>query len=128
MKPTQLTINGIALPFSSRDKYRAYLEPMSESIRMASGRLVTEEQGKKWIIEYDYDKMPDALMAQLLTILRTHNELDVVFLAPGDDMELQRTMQCTVWPAPSIAFAVGSNPRWHNMSFQLEAVEGEPDD
>ncbi len=127
MKPAQLIINGVALPFTSNDKYQAYLEPISESLRMASGRLVTEESAVIWKISYQYDKMPDALMATLLQMLRSYNELDVTFLAPGDDIELQRVMQCTKWPTPSIKFFNEKGVRWHTMDFLLESVEGEDD-
>ena len=127
MRPTQLTINGVALPFTSNDRYKAYKSSLYTSERSANGRLVSEEQAVIWMIDYSFDKMPDALEAQLLRILRTHNELEVTFLAPGDDIQLQRRMQCTKWPQPSIAFARGGVARWHNITFELQAVEGEDD-
>ena len=55
MKPTQIIVNGLKLPFTSRDKYSCPEEILREQITMISGRMVEEVRGKIWRPSYSYD-------------------------------------------------------------------------
>jgi len=121
---TQLIINGVEYPFTSRGKYRAYKEPLGKSIRMASGRLVTEEGPEIWKIEYSYDYMGNEIMRRCLEDLRGHADLNVTFLIPDSDDMITAQFRCTQWPAPSVPFKRGDEVFWNNVNFKLEALEG----
>ena len=58
---TQLSINGIDLPETKNGKYKCYEQELGESIRMISGRLVTEVRSSVHVIEYSYDYMGNAV-------------------------------------------------------------------
>ena len=50
---TQLILNGgIALPETSKDKYRCYPSILNQQVEMISGRLVEEVRGTVQMIEY----------------------------------------------------------------------------
>jgi hypothetical protein len=119
---TQLIIGGNALPQTSDDKYKCYQVELGESIRMMSGRLVTEVRGRYWRIEYTYDKLKDDLMRTLLPILRSGNSVDVQFLTPDSDTLQTSTFMCIDKPAPTFAFSADGKGRWHNFTFSLEQV------
>ena len=82
---TQLSINGIDLPETKNGKYKCYEQELGESIRMISGRLVTEVRSSVHVIEYSYDYMGNDLMRRLLTALRSRSDLSVQFLDPLSD-------------------------------------------
>lgn len=121
---TQLIINGTSYPETSRDKYKCYREDLGESMRMISSRLITEVRASIVVVEYSYDYFGDALMRQCLTDLRSREDLTVQYLSPDSDTLVTGVFRCTVKPAPTYAFSVGGAPRWHNISFKLEEVEG----
>ena len=54
---TQLIINGIYLPETSRDKYQCYPEELSVNVAMISGRTVREVRGHVQMISWSYDYM-----------------------------------------------------------------------
>lgn len=121
---TQLIINGTRYPQASRDKYKCYEKELGESQRMINSRLITEIRAYITVIEYNYDYFGNQLMRQCLSDLRSRGDLDVQYLSPTGDTLRQGRFRCTVQPAPTFAFAVGGVPRWHNISFTLEEVEG----
>lgn len=120
---TQLIINGITLPQTSRDKYQCYPSILGQQIEMISGRLTTEVRGTVQIIEYRYDYMGDALMRPLLATLRSGHDFEVTYL-PDDstDMVTSRFVATKI-ENPTFAFAKGGKPYWHNIAFTLREVE-----
>jgi hypothetical protein len=124
----QLIINGTQYPFTSKDKYKAYRQSLSESFRMITGRLITEEQALIWVIEYSYDYFNDALRVQALDALCTNQELNVQFLSPETNLLMDGVFKCIAWPQMSVAFKKRKSGEdkafWHNISFKLEEVYG----
>lgn len=120
----QLSINGIDLPESRSGNYKCYEQELGESIRMISGRLVTEVRSSVRVIEYTYDYMGNELMRRLLTALRSRSDLSVQFLDPASDSLQSASFRCTKQPTPQFAFARNGTGLWHNISFTLEEVEG----
>lgn len=58
---TQLIINGILLPETSRDKYQCYPGELSVNVEMISGRTVREVRGHVQYIVWSYDYMGNEL-------------------------------------------------------------------
>lgn len=102
---TQLSINGIDLPETKNGKYKCYEQELGESIRMISGRLVTEVRSSVHVIEYSYDYMGNDLMRRLLTALRSRSDLSVQFLDPLSDSMQSALFRCTKQPTPQFAFS-----------------------
>ena len=121
---TQLIINGTEYPETSHDKYKCYTEDLGESMRMITGRLVTEVRATIVAIEYSYDYFEDARMRRCLGDLRGREDLDVQYLDPETGTMKSGVFRCTKKPAPTFAFSVAGQARWHNISFTLEEVEG----
>ena len=123
MAITQLIINGVAYPKTSRDKYKCYRVPAGEQIRMANLEMVYELRGSYTCISYAYDYFEPELMRQCLKDLRGKEELEVSYL-PDDGTEMQSGFfRCTKLPQPTFAFGRGGRAYWHNIDFELEAVE-----
>ena len=119
---TQLIINGIYLPETSRNRYACYPALLSDSITMISGRMVQEVRGKVQMIHYEYDYMGNDLCRQLLAVLRAGKPVKVVYLPDeGDEM---RTGDFLVESLtnPSFAFSKRGVPYWHNLAFTLREV------
>ena len=110
---TQLSINGIDLPETKNGKYKCYEQELGESIRMISGRLVTEVRSSVHVIEYSYDYMGNDLMRRLLTALRSRS-----------DIMQSASFRCTKQPTPQFAFSRDGVGLWNNIAFTLEEVEG----
>lgn len=121
---TQLSINGIDLPETQNGKYKCYEQELGESIRMISGRLVTEVRSSVRVIEYFYDYMGNDLMRRLLTALRSRSDLSVQFLDPLSDSMQSASFRCTKQPTPQFAFSRDGVGLWNNIAFTLEEVEG----
>lgn len=121
---TQLIINGHAYPETSHDKYKCYPQELGETFRMINSRLVTEVRAVVMVIEYSYDYFYDEQMRQCLSDLRGRNDLTVQYLDPESGQMKTSVFRCTVKPSPTYAFSVGGVPRWHNINFTLEEVEG----
>lgn len=121
---TQLILGGVALPKTSKDKYKCYTKDLGESIRMISSRLVTEVRATIRIIEYSYDYFGDTLMRSCLSMLRSNDGLAVQYISPESDEMQSGTFYCTSLTAPTFAYSIHGEARWHNISFTLEEVEG----
>jgi len=124
MHMTQLIINGFALPKVSRDKYKCFPEEKGESMRMISGRLVTEVAYKFVVIEYNNDFFGMSAMRSLLEILRSDDDLDVEYLTPESDVRRRGPFKSTKRPSPTFAFSRKGVPFWHGIAFRLEGVNG----
>ena len=121
---TQLIISGLAMPETSHDKYKYSTDEKATSLRMASGRLVTEVSYTIAVIEYEYDYFSAAFMRQFLDILRPGGDLDVEYLVPDSDAMQRGLFRCVKRPTPQFAFSDRSVPYWHSISFRLEGVDG----
>lgn len=119
---TQLIINGLVLPQTSRDKYSCYEEPLGSQIEMISGRLVTELRGKVQIITWSYDYLGDALCRPLLAALRSWSPLQVSYLPDSGDQLVTSAFVKTALTNPTFAFSRGGRAYWHNIAFTLREV------
>lgn len=120
---TQLIIEDIYLPETTRNKYACYPELLVEQITMVSGRVVSEVRGTVQKIRYSYDYMGDALCRKLLAVLRSGNPFTAVYLPDdGDEMVSSRFIVESL-TNPTFAFSKGGKPYWHNIAFTLREVE-----
>lgn len=119
---TQLIIEGIYLPETSRNRYACYPALLSDAITMISGRMVREVRGKVQMIHYEYDYMGNDLCRQLLSVLRSGKPLSVAYL-PDEDSEL-RSGKFFVESItnPTFAFSKNGTAYWHNIAFTLREV------
>ena len=120
---TQLIIDGIYLPETSRDKYRCYPAQLGEQVDMISGRRVLEVRGQVQMIEYEYDYMGNSLMRQVNSVLRSGQSFTVAYLPDDGDELVVSTFLTQDFPMPTFAFSRGGVPYWHNVSFVLREVK-----
>lgn len=120
---TQLIIDGIYLPETSRDKYRCYPAQLGEQVDMISGRRVLEVRGQVQMIEYEYDYMGNSLMRQVNSVLRSGQSFTVAYLPDDGDELVVSTFLTQDFPMPTFAFSRGGVPYWHNISFVLREVK-----
>lgn len=120
---TQLIIDGIYLPETSRDKYRCYPAQLGEQVDMISGRRVLEVRGQVQMIEYEYDYMGNSLMRQVNSVLRSGQSFTVAYLPDDGDELVVSTFLTQDFPMPTFAFSRGGAPFWHNISFVLREVK-----
>lgn len=120
----QLIINGnIKVPQTSWDRYRAYEDRLSVKLEMISGRIVEEQRGKIWRIEYSADYIEPSVYVPLLQALRSGNVLNVAFLhdeavSAGVAYKTGRFRVESV-SQPYFAFSRGGKPLWHRLGFVL---------
>lgn len=119
---TQLILNGIYLPETSRNKYSCYPDLLAENITMISGRAVTEIRGKIQIIHYEYDYMGNDLCRQILEQLRSGKPLTVAYLPDEGDELKTSTFLVESITNPTFAFSKRGVPYWHNLAFTLREV------
>ena len=121
---TQLILNNsIYLPKTSRDKYRCYPSQLGTQVDMVSGRRVLEVRGQVQIIEYEYDYMGNALMRQVMAVLRSGKSFPVADLPDDSDILVVSTFLTQDFPTPTFAFSRSGKPYWHNISFTLREVK-----
>ena len=121
---TQVILNGsIALPETSRDKYRCYPATLGQQVEMISGRMVLEERGHVQMVEYAYDYMGNALMRQALTVLRSGKSFPVAYLPDEGDELVSSTFLTESITQPTMAFSKSGAPYWHGFSFTLREVK-----
>ena len=120
---TQLIIDGIYLPETSRDKYRCYPAQLGEQVDMISGRRVLEVRGQVQVIEYEYDYMGNELMRQVNAVLRSGQAFTAAYLPDGGDSRVVSTFLTESFPQPAFAFSRGGKPYWHNVAFTLREVQ-----
>lgn len=118
----QLILDGIVLPETSKNKYRAYPSELSQKLDMISGRRVSEVRGNVEMIEWSYDYMGDELCKKVLAVLRSGKPIPAAYL-PDDGAEL---VSGEFWvqslTPPSFAFSRSGKPYWHNIAFVLREV------
>lgn len=121
---TQLILNGqVALPETSRDKYRCYPATLSQQVDMISGRRVLEIRGHVQMIEYSYDYMGNDLMRSVLGILRGGTSFPVAYLPDEGDTLVTGIFLTESMTQPVMAFSRAGIPYWHNFSFTLREVK-----
>lgn len=120
---TQLIIEDIYLPETTRNKYSCYPELLVETIPMISGRMVSEVRGTVQKIQYSYDYMGDELCRKLLAVLRSGQPFTVVYLPDDGDEMVSSTFLTESLTNPTFAFSKRGKPYWHNIAFALREVE-----
>lgn len=119
---TQLIINGILLPETSRDKYQCYPGELSVNVEMISGRTVREVRGHVQYIVWSYDYMGNELWRQLAQVLRSNTSITVAYLpADGDELVSGEFLVESI-TQPTFAFSRGGVGLWHNVGFTLREV------
>lgn len=119
---TQLIINGIYLPETSRDKYQCYPEELSVNVAMISGRTVREVRGHVQMISWSYDYMGNDQWRQLAAVLRSGGAFPVVYLPDDSDEMVSGTFLTESVTQPTFAFSKGGVGLWHNVGFTLREV------
>lgn len=122
MKPTQIIVNGLKLPFTSRDKYSCPEEILREQITMISGRMVEEVRGKIWRPSYSYDYLGNEFCRMLLAELRSGRALPCSVLPDGGTALVTSTFLVESLTPPTVAFSRGDEIYWHNIAFTLREV------
>lgn len=119
---TQLIINGILLPETSRDKYQCYPGELSVNVEMISGRTVREVRGHVQYIVWSYDYMGNELWRQLAQVLRSNTSLTVAYLPDDGDELVSGEFLVESITQPTFAFSRGGVGLWHNVGFTLREV------
>ena len=120
---TQLIIDGIYLPETSRDKYQCYPGELSVSVEMISGRTVREVRGHVRMISWSYDYMGNTLWRQLAAVIRAGRSFPVVYLPDDSDNMAAGTFLVESLTQPTFAFSRDGVGLWHNVAFTLREVE-----
>lgn len=119
---TQLIVNGIYLPETSKDKYQCYPVELSVNVEMISGRTVREVRGHVQMITWSYDYMGNDLWRQLSAVLRGNTSFQVVYLPDDSDTMVSGTFLVDSITQPTFAFSKGGVGLWHNVGFTLREV------
>ena len=119
---TQLIINGILLPETSRDKYQCYPGELSVNVEMISGRTVREVRGHVQYIVWSYDYMGNELWRQLAQVLRSNTSITVAYLPDDGDELISGEFLVESITQPTFAFSRGGVGLWHNVGFTLREV------
>lgn len=120
---TQLIVNGIYLPETSKDKYQCYPGELSVNVEMISGRTVREVRGHVQMITWSYDYMGNTLWRQLAAVLRGNTSFPVVYLPDDSDTMVSGTFLVDSITQPTFAFPKGGVGLWHNVGFTLREVK-----
>lgn len=120
----QITLEGgIVLPETSRDKYSCWEEVLTVDVEMIYPRVVMEERGRVWRASYSYDYMGNALMRQVLAVLRSGAPFLATVLPDSRDAPVTSRFICTQLTQPTFAFSRSGKPFWHNFSFSIREEE-----
>ena len=119
---TQLIVNGIYLPETSKDTYQCYPGELSVHVEMISGRTVREVRGHVQMITWSYDYMGNDLWRQLAAVLRENISFPVVYLPDDSDTMVSGTFLVDSITQPTFAFSKGGVGLWHNVGFTLREV------
>lgn len=123
-KPTQLIIDGVVFPTSTRDRYAAWEGILKQQVEMISTRVTEEVRGKVWRISYAREAMTDAEYAACMAVLQQIGSKTVTFLPNTGAAELQSsTFLVESISYPTLAFYDNGVPKWRNLSFTLREVK-----
>jgi len=129
----------LPLPYTSKDNYSCYTQPLERSLTMISGREIKENRGNRVIIEYKYDHMPLEMWNQLAYILRLCLPFEVYYLSDDDPSEL-RFGRFVCEKLKSLRLAGSESkydvnhwptnyyhiPLWHGVEFRLRSAYAIP--
>lgn len=123
-KMTQLIVDGVVCPPTTRGRYYSYPEELKELLTMADGTMVEEVVGVIQRISYSYDQLPDETYAALLAAVRGGGVKVVNYLPDDGSTELVTGKFLVESIAqPTLSFFLGGKPRWHNFGFTLREAE-----
>lgn len=124
-KPTQLIVNNVLCPTTTRDRYYSYPEELRETLTMADGTMVEEVVGIVQHIGYSYDKMDDGTYKLLLSTIRGGGVKTVSYLPDdlSDNGLVTSRFIVESITQPTLQFYLGGVPRWHNFGFTLREAE-----
>lgn len=119
--------NNIILPQSNRDKFSCWEEDLSVKVEMISGRQVIESRkGKIWKASYSFDYMGNALLRQVLEVLRSGAPFPALVLPDNQDSFVSSMFLLESITQPTWAFEKDGKGLWHNLAFTIR--EEEPHD
>lgn len=119
---TQLIVNGIYLPETSKNRYKCYPSQLGTQVDMISGRRVWEIRGTVQIIEYSYDYLTPGLWQALANVLRSGTAFPVIYLPDNGAEMVSGTFMLDSLTPPAFAFSRRGEPYWHDISFKLREV------
>lgn len=120
---TQIILDGVRLPMSSRDRYACWEDVLSVSLEMIAGNVVREIRGKVWRASYTFDTMDNDLLRQVLEVLRRGDSFPAAVLPDNGDALIASQFHCESLTPPTFAFSDGGEPIWHNLAFTLREVD-----
>lgn len=121
-KPIQLIVDGVYLPYTSRDRYQCCTAELGESLAMISGRMVREIRGVVQMISYSYDYMGNEGWRRLASVLRSGRSFPVTYLPDDSDEMRTGTFLVDSMTNPTFAFSRDGVGLWHNIAFTLREV------
>lgn len=113
---------GILLPYTRKDRYSCWEEPLIRQVDMISGRRAVEVIGQKykiWKASWSYDYMGNALLRQILAVLRSGKPFLASVLPDNWDEMITSTFLLENMTQPTYAFDRNGVGLWHNVSFTL---------
>lgn len=120
---TQINLAGWELPEVSRDNYKCAPADLSVQVDMITGRRVIETRGKVWKVSYSYDYMGEALMRNVLAVLRSGAPFLATVLPDNSDEPVTSMFLLESLEGPSMAFSRRTGDKekafWHRISFTL---------
>ena len=118
----QLIISGIYLPEVKKGQYRSYESVLTQDLEMISGRMVKEYRGKVQMIEYSANYIPNALLRQIMTVLRGSQSFEVAYLPDDYSAMVSSTFLTVSISDPVFQFDRYGLPYWDGLSFTLREV------
>lgn len=120
---TQIILDGVLLPETSKDKYSCAPEDLSVQTTMISGRVTIETRGSVWVASYSYDYMGEELQRRALRVLRSGKPFLASVLPDNDDELITSIFIVTALERPSMAFSRRQGDKekafWHRLAFTL---------
>lgn len=122
-----LVINNILIPDMEQDSLTIYEQPLDQTLRMISGRMVIEERGRIWVIKANFEDIDPDLFRRMTASLRSNWIHNIAFLPPDGGKEvIASRFVLTQQPAPALRSWQDEYPAWASLSYTFE--EEEPHD
>lgn len=124
MDKTFLVIDGVWIEDMESNTCKVYEKDMSVYLEMISGRMVSEERGRAWVIELSFSSLNADALASLNAALADRRKHTITFLPPDGGTELRVSeFYLTSRPAPALASWVDDLPEWTDFNFVFEEVK-----
>jgi hypothetical protein len=123
---TQLVMDGTSYPeaYGGEGSYSCTEEELNETVEMISGRMVKEQRGLVYHIEYEYPYIDNEMLKSFLASARKGSSIQVQFLVPGEDDKQVSQFICTDFSIPQYAFTDRDGAiYWKNISISLREVK-----